>query len=520
MFNLENLTSLAEIPRIHRRERPDTTAQIFDGRETSYAEFDRNTNRIANALRAHGLGRQARIGFLAKNSDFYFELLFGACKANNVVVGVNWRLAQPEVEFILNDARCELLFVGAEYYAMAEKLRASCPTLKAVIAMDDGHLDWPAFPQWRDAADDTDPEFESTADDDVIQLYTSGTTGHPKGVQLTNANFTALFEVAQQARWGVFEAGKMALTCMPVFHIAGANMGIFSLAQGATNVVMKEVDPDAILEYIPRYKISYSLFVPAVILVLTQHPETKNTDFASLEKLFYGASPIAEDLLKLAGEIFGCDFYGLYGLTETSGAGTCLPPEAHTPDRLRSCGRPYPGIDIEIRDGDGKVVAPGQVGEIVIRHGVIMKGYWNRPDATAEAIVDEWFYTGDAGYFDEEGYLYIHDRVKDMIVSGGENVYPAEVENALFGHDDIADVAVIGVPDETWGEAVKAVVVVAPDKTLSAEDVIAFARTRIAGFKVPKSIDFIEALPRNPSGKILRRELRAPYWEGKSRQVN
>ena len=520
MFNLDILNSLANIPREHGRERPDTIAQIFEGRETTYADFDRNTSRVANALHAFGISEQARIGFLAKNSDHYFELLFGACKANAVVVGVNWRLAQPEVEFILNDAHCEVLFVGAEYYAMAEQLRAQCPDLKAIVAMDEAHAEWPTFVDWRDAANDTDPGIVTGPDDDVIQLYTSGTTGHPKGVQLSNANFRSLFEVAEKARWGVFEAGKTALTCMPVFHIAGANMGVFALAQGATNVVMKEVDPNAILDFIPRYRISYALFVPAVILVLTQHPETPNTDFGSLEKLFYGASPIAEDLLAQAGEIFGCDFYGLYGLTETSGAGTCLTPEAHTPDRLRSCGRPYPGIDIEVRDGDGKVVPAGEVGEIVIRHGIIMKGYWNRPEATAEAIVDDWFHTGDAGYFDEEGFLYIHDRVKDMIVSGGENVYPAEVENALFGHDDIADVAVIGVPDETWGEAVKAVVVVAPGKSLSAEDIISFARTRIAGFKVPKSVDFIEMLPRNPSGKILRRELRAPYWEGKTRQVN
>ncbi|MEQ8662905.1 MAG: long-chain-fatty-acid--CoA ligase [Gammaproteobacteria bacterium] len=520
MFDLENIRSVADVPRLQARQRPHATAQIFAGRETTYADFDRHTSQVANALIAAGVGRQARVGYLGKNSDYYFELLFGACKANAVVVGVNWRLAAPEIEYILNDARCELLFVGAEYYAIAHTLRANCPTLKGIVAMDAGHADWPAFADWRDAGADSDPRVACAAQDDVIQLYTSGTTGHPKGVQLSNANFRALFDVAERAQWGLFEAGGTTLTCMPVFHIAGANMGVFSLAQGATNVVMKEVDPSAILEFIPRYKVNYALFVPAVILVLTQHPDVGACDFSSLEKLFYGASPIAEDLLATAQDIFGCQFFGLYGLTETSGAGTCLDPAGHAAGKLRSCGKPYPGIEIEVRDADGAALAPGAVGEIVIRHPVIMKGYWNRPEATAEAVRDDWFHTGDAGYFDEEGYLYIHDRVKDMIVSGGENVYPAEVENALFSHAAVADVAVIGVPDERWGEAVKAIVVLRPDSAASAADIIAFARSRIAGFKVPKSVDFVDALPRNPSGKILRRELRAPYWEGRTRNVN
>ena len=520
MFDLENIQTVADVPRLQARVRPTATAQIFAGRETTYADFDRHTSQVANALREAGVGAQARIGYLGKNSDYYFELLFGACKANAVVVGVNWRLAPPEIEFILNDARCELLFVGAEYYEAAAQIRDNCPSLKGIVAMDGPHGDWPGFTDWRDAASTADPHLPVDADDDVIQLYTSGTTGHPKGVQLSNANFRALFETAERAQWGLFAAGGTTLTCMPVFHIAGANMGVFSLAQGATNVVMKEVDPAAILDFIPRYGINYALFVPAVILVLTQHPDVGACDFTSLEKLFYGASPIAEDLLASAQRVFGCEFFGLYGLTETSGAGTCLDPAGHAAGKLRSCGKPYPGIEIEVRDATGQALGPDQVGEIVMRHPIIMKGYWNRAEATAEAVRDGWFHTGDAGYFDDEGYLYIHDRVKDMIVSGGENVYPAEVENAIFGHEAVADVAVIGVPDERWGEAVKAVVVLGSEGAASAADIIAYTRTRIAGYKVPKSVDFVAALPRNPSGKILRRELRAPYWEGRTRNVN
>ncbi len=520
MFDLDQIQSLADIPRHQARVHGAQTAQIFDERYTSFADFDRHTSQVANGLLADGHRSQARIGFLGKNSDRYFELLFGACKARVVVVGINWRLAVPEIAYILNDAECETLFVGADYYGLVEQLLAACAGLRRVIALDDGLPDWPAFDVWRDRQNDTDPQLPAALEDDVVQLYTSGTTGHPKGVQLTNANFRALFGVAEAAQWGLFDAGAVTLTCMPVFHVAGANMGIFALGQGATNLIMKEVDPNAILDFIPRYRVTYALFVPAVILILTQHPRIGAVDFSSLRKLFYGASPIAEELLKSAQEIFKCNFFGLYGLTETSGAGTCLLPPAHAENKLRSCGTAYPGIEIEIRGADGRAVPCGDVGEIVIRHGVVMKGYWKRPDATADAIRDGWFYTGDAGFFDEQGYLYIHDRVKDMIVSGGENVYPAEVENALFGHAAVADVAVIGIPDERWGESVKAVVVLKPGATANADELIAFARTRIAGFKVPKSVDFVDALPRNPSGKILRRELRAPYWAGKTRNVN
>jgi fatty-acyl-CoA synthase len=262
--------------------------------------------------------------------------------------------------------------------------------------------------------------------------------------------------------------------------------------------------------------------VPAVILFLTQQPNVREIDFSSLKMISYGASPIAADLLLAAKKIMGCDFMQVYGLTETTGGGTTLAPEDHDPARgkLRSCGKPSPGHDIRVVDADNRALPAGDVGEIQIRAPNVMKGYWNKADASAKALEGGWFRTGDAGYFDKDGYLYIHDRVKDMIVSGGENIYPAEVENAIFGHPAVADVAVIGVPDEKWGEAVKAIIVRKPGVAADASDIIAYARDRIAGYKLPKSVDFVDALPRNPTGKILRRELRAPYWEGRARQVN
>jgi acyl-CoA synthetase (AMP-forming)/AMP-acid ligase II len=259
-----------------------------------------------------------------------------------------------------------------------------------------------------------------------------------------------------------------------------------------------------------------------MILFLLQAPQCRATDFSKLELILYGASPAPVDLIRNALKTFGCAFAQVYGLTETTGAITYLPPQDHVgraAERLKSCGKPMTGVEIRILDASGHELPPGEVGEVVCRTAQNMLGYWNLPEATAAAIRDGWLHTGDAGYLDGDGYLYIYDRVKDMIISG-ENVYPAEVENALFGHPAIADVAVIGVPDETWGEAVKAVVVCKPGANVSAGELIEFARARIAGFKVPRSIDFVDALPRNPSGKLLKRELRKPYWADQERQVH
>lgn len=522
MFYLETGHSLADIPRIHARARPEVIAQIFESRETTYGEFDRHANQVAQGLLAAGCVPHTRIAYLGRNSDHYFEVLFGAIKARVVLVGVNWRLALPEMSWIINDAGCRMLFVGPEYAEIIPALRAACPQLERVVLMEGEADSAENFEHWRDAQTAQDPELAISADDDLLQLYTSGTTGHPKGVQLTHGNYLTLFRAAAETGLMDAEPGDTGLVCMPVFHVAGTNIGMLSLAQGGTGIVMRDVDPGRILELIPRYRVKHLFVVPAVLLFMLQHPLAAQTDFSTVKRFSYGASPIAEDLLRKGQALLQCPFIQLYGLTETTGAGTYLPPEAHAPERgkLRSCGLPWPGIEIRVIDSNGEPLPAGEVGEIVIRSGVVMKGYWNRSDATADAIRAQWFHTGDAGYFDADGYLFIHDRLKDMIVSGGENIYPAEVENAVFGHPAVADVAVIGVPDEKWGEAVKAVVVLKPGAGASAEDIIAFARERIAGYKTPRSVDFVAALPRNPSGKVLRRELRLPYWEGKQRLVN
>lgn len=523
MIDLDAIKDAASIPRVMAGKMGDDVALVFQGRETTYNQLNDRASQVANGLIADGCGPDARVGFMGKNSDYFVEIVFGTFKAGTVMVGVNWRLAGPEVEYVLNDAKVETLFVGKDFMPLVESIKGNVPSLRTIIAIDGGHDNWPSFTSWRDQQPDTDPDLATQGDTDVIQLYTSGTTGHPKGVQLTNNNYLAAFDQSVKAGWADWHRGEVNLVCMPFFHVAGVNIAVMGVAQGCRNIILEDVDPVYIVELMETEKLNICFMVPAVIMFVMQVLAGKpDADISSVRQVIYGASPIAEDLLKNAQARFGCEFIQVYGLTETTGCATYLPPEAHDPTRgkLRSCGMPNPGMEIRVIGDNGQAQPQGAVGEIQIRGGAIMKGYWNRPDATAEAIDAEgWFKTGDAGYFDEEGFLYIHDRVKDMIVSGGENIYPAEVENALFGHPQLADVAVIGIPSEKWGEEVKAVVVVEPGQEVSAQDIIAFAKEKIASYKVPKSVDFIAELPRNPSGKILRRELRDPYWEGHDRKV-
>lgn len=522
MVEAAPIPTVADVARHHARERPEKTAIHFDGRPISYAELDLRANRVAQGLLAAGVPAQGRVAILAKNDPAFFELWFGAAKANTVLVPVNFRLAAPEVAYVVNDAQAELLFVGVDFYPVVEAIEGELKTVREIIAIDGGHPAWPDYASWRARQKAEDPQRPIAPGDVAIQMYTSGTTGHPKGAQLSHANLLTLLPAAL-AQWGNWHDRDVNLVCMPLFHIGGSGWALVGLYRGIENVLTRDFEPAAILRIIAQYRVSKVLFVPAMMLFLLQAPQSRDTDFSSLELIVYGASPAPLDLLRNAVKVFRCGLAQVYGLTETTGAITYLPPEdhgEHAVERMKSCGKPMDGVEIRIVDAAGKALPPGEVGEVICRTPQIMLGYWNLPEATTRSIRDGWFSTGDAGYLDKDGYLYIHDRVKDMIVSGGENIYPAEVESALFGHPAIADVAVIGVPDEQWGEAVKAIVVKKPGTSASAKEIIDFARERIAGYKVPRSVDFVEALPRNPSGKILKRELRKPYWVGRERQVN
>jgi long-chain acyl-CoA synthetase len=521
------ITTIADVVRTHAARRPEAPAIAIDGRTVTFGELDRRSSQTAQALRGAGVGAGDRVAFVDKNGIEWFDVTFGLAKLGAVNVSVNWRLAPAEMAAIIADAGAGVVIVGPEFVGHIEQIEDQLTGVHTIVAIG-GHERWADYEAWIAAQVAADPGVTGAGEDVAMHLYTSGTTGLPKGVMLTNDNFfRGVAGLAEQ--WRITE-DSVNLAMMPMFHIAGAGWAMLGLNEGCFTVVLRDIDPARILSVIPTHGVTNAFMVPAVIQFLLVTPGVDSTDFSRLRALVYGASPITDKVLVRGMEVFGCEFIQVYGLTETTGAITQLDGADHDPvgkpGLLRSCGRPYPWVEFRVVDPAGEDVPVGQVGELWTRSHQNTIGYWNNPAATAEAITpDGWFRTGDAGYADADGYLYLHDRVKDMIVSGGENVYPAEVENVLMKHPSVADVAVIGVPDERWGEAVKAIVVAAPapdgseDPGVSEADIITFARQHLAGYKLPKSVDFAEALPRNPSGKILKRELREPYWRGAERRV-
>lgn len=514
------IRTLADIPRYHAVVQPDATAFAFEGRETSFGELQARSSRIAHALLAAGMTKGDRVAYLGKNVDRYFELVLGAAKMGAVVAPIGWRLAPAEAAYILSDSRARLLFAGAECLDLAGKL-ASEAGLPPPIA-----IEGEAFVRWYGKQPYMDPDLAIDESDVAIQLYTSGTTGRPKGAMLTHAALLGVRRETAEADLAPFiwTDADIGLLAMPVAHIGGTGWGMTSMASGAKSIIAREFDPSAVLDFIAEEGVSKIFLVPAALQFIVRQPQARQVDYSRLKYILYGAAPIPADLLRECIEIFGCGFCQQYGMTETCGTIVWLPPEDHDPPgnpRMRAAGKPLPGVEIRVIDDAGMDLPAGEVGEIATRSVANMAGYWQQPEASAAALSpDNWLRTGDAGYLDADGYLFIHDRVKDMIISGGENIYPAEVEHVLYAHPDIAEAAVIGIPDPRWGEAVHAVVVVKPGSALGAEDVTAFARTQIAAFKAPKSASFIGALPRNPAGKVLRRELREPYWAGRDRRVN
>jgi fatty-acyl-CoA synthase len=471
---------------------------------------------VANGLLAEGLRAGARIGFMGKASDQFFEVVFGAAKAGIVPVGINWRLALSEVVQVLNDCGAEVLFVGPEFWSLAENLGASVPALRRIIAMGSGHPLWSRFEDWRDLFPDEAPRVPVHADDVALQMYTSGTTGQPKGVQLAHRSFFAFQSLSRppDMAFEQWSDDDVNLVAMPAYHIGGVGWGIAGLRAGALNIVLREFDPGAVLEAIERYRVTRVFLVPAAMRLVLEHPAAAATDFGSLKYITYAASPIPLDLLRKAIKVFKCGFVQLYGMTETTGGATYLPPCDHVvsgSDRMRSAGKAFPGVRLKIVDASGDQLPSRGIGEICIRSPANMVGYWNLPDATKETLIDGYVHTGDIGYLDEDGYVYVLDRAKDMIVSGGENVSPVEVETVLNEHPAVEESAVIGVPDDRWGEAIKAIVTIKPGASVDDNDLIAFARLRLAGYKLPKTVEFVSSLPRNPTGKVLRSELRKAF---------
>jgi long-chain acyl-CoA synthetase len=516
------VTTTADTLRHWAAERPDHPALRWDGHDLTYRQLDERSNRVAQALRAAGVGPGDRVAYLDKNSPEQIELFYGAAKLNAVPNPVNWRLAGPEIAVIVSDAEAKVFAVGAEFVPVVDAVADELPgTTIVTIGGSDGH---PSFDAWRDAHPAEDPSVPQADDDVAYQLYSSGTTGRPKGVQLTQANLAA--GLSQYPSLMELGADSTSLVAMPLFHIGGGGWILAGINVGATNVLVRDIVPDQLVELIERERITHAFLVPAVLQFMLAVPGVAERDFSALRYFLYGASPISEKVLADSIRTFGCQFVQAYGLTETTGTVVTLPAADHDPDgpnrhRLRAVGLAVPGSEVRVVDPEsGEDVQQGEVGEIWIKSPMVMKGYWKMPEATAEVMrPGGWFRSGDAGYLDRDGYLYIYDRVKDMIVSGGENVYPAEVENVLMSHPAVADVAVIGVPHEKWGETPRAMVVRAPGTEVTEQELIDFTRQRLATFKCPTSVEWLEALPRNPSGKVLKKDLRAPFWAGRDRMV-
>jgi acyl-CoA synthetase (AMP-forming)/AMP-acid ligase II len=516
--------TLAEVARVAAGTSPDRIAIVFDSKKTSAGLLDLHANQVANGLWDLGLLDQDRVAILDYGSDHFYEIWLGAARTNVALTPLNTRLSIPEIAQVLADCKPRVLFVGVDFAESIAQIRAQLPFVEHVITMGT------AFVAWRDEQSTVAAPATLSASDDCLQIYTSGTTGIPKGVQLTSDNIfkAPLCALASEQKTPCRDIGPddVVLLCLPHAHVAGSILGAFGLARGARLVITKDFVPSEIVSLIERERVTVTMMVPVMIRGLIAEIERSKRPCASLKTVLYGAAPMATSLLKKVMEILPHSGFGqIYGLTETAGGLTYLSADDHraiatgNSDLAISCGSASAGVEIRIVNALGQPVSTGEIGEIICRSTSVMKGYWERPEETKTAIRDGWFYTGDMGYLDHGEYLYICDRKRDMIITGGENVYPAEVENILFSHPAIEDVAIVGVPDEQWGECVTAVAVVKPGASVSADELIAYARSKIAGFKIPKSVDFVQALPRNATGKVMRRLIKERYWIDQGRGI-
>lgn len=484
--------------------RPDAPAVVEGSNSFSFRDIHLRANALVRYFLELGISSGDRVALLAKNESQFLEIQVACMRAGVILVPINFRLAEPEVSFILGDCEPKLVMVTPEFHSLV----TGCPALLLDEAYESRVANGP---------DDPLPEIVDSRDCTI--LYTSGTTGRPKGAVLTNHAMFARLNA------NIFEyqvnPGDVFLQCLPLFHIA-SNVSYTYTHLGATNVFLKDFHPLAVLDLIEQHRVTTALLVPTMINAVIHQPEVAKANLTSLDKIAYGASPIPPTVLAEAIETLGCNFLQLYGMTETSAA-TVLRPEHHDPASrphlLASAGQVALGMETRIVDEEDQEQPAGEAGEIVCRGAAVMRGYWNRDDASAEALKNGWMHTGDIGYKDEAGFFYVTDRKKDMIVSGGENVYPREVEDVLYEHPDVLEAAVIGIPDEKWGERVHAILVTEKGRTPDLADILIFARERLAAYKVPKSGEFMNDLPKNATGKILKPELRKPYWGSEERGI-
>ena len=511
----------------------DSTAiALIDGdRSRTYRELDEVALRVANGLHALGLGHDDRVAFLGRNCIECAELLLGAARAGVVLTILNWRLQTAELSYVIHDSSASVVITTAEF---ADTVR-SLPEVEALrkLLVVDGPDPENGWVEWLAEQTHTGDPVEVTRhpDDVVVQLYTSGTTGRPKGAMLTRSSLAAC--IPDTAQLWELDSTSVVLSVLPMFHIAGAGTLLGTLWAKARRVIDNDASTPGMLRAVERHGVTNLILASVMLQGIVRAPESTDADLSSVRTISYGAAPISSDVLQAARTMLPCRIVQPYGLTETTGILTVLDEFDHAFDptgpgagaavvRLRSCGRPRSGVEVRIVDiQSGTPLPAGNPGEVQARSARVMSGYWNQPEATAEVLLaDGWFRTGDVGELDDDGYLFLLDRLKDTIISGGENIYPAEVEDILHSHANVAEAAIVGVPDDRWGETPLAVIVCKPGASSTEAELIAFARTRLASYKCPTRVVFVDALPRNPTGKVLRRSLREPYWADHERRIH
>ncbi len=517
---------LSQVIRRAATVNPGGVATRMGERQHTWSEMCERVARLAGGFRALGVSPGDRIAMLAVNSDRYYEHFFAVAWAGAVLVPINTRLAPPEIAYWLQDSGSTILLIDDYFADMLPRFRDDAKSLREIIHVGDGAapagmLSYETLVRDHDAIDAI-----ARGEDDLAALfYTGGTTGRSKGVMLSHRNLTLnSLNMLAVMDW---RQDDIVLHAAPMFHLADGASTFSAATLATTNCFIEAFEPTATLAAIEKYRVSATLLVPTMINMLVNHPRVADYDISSLRSLVYGASPMPQAVMHRAIEVMpDVRFYQAYGQTEASPVITINGPSSHvldgpSADKLPAAGQAVPGIDMAILDESGAEVPRGTVGEICARGDTVMLGYWNRPDATAAALRDGWLHTGDGGRMDADGYLFIVDRVKDMIISGGENVYSAEVENAIHQHAAVAECAVIGIPHDKWGEQVHAIVRLRDGETIAADALIEFCKTRIASYKCPRSVEFRqEPLPLSGAGKILKTELREPFWTNHNRNVN
>jgi long-chain acyl-CoA synthetase len=504
---------------------PDKTAITFEGQEMTFRQVNERINRLANGLMDLGLKRGDRVAALLYNSPRAIETRFALMKAGLCMVPINIRQSEEENSYIINHSESSVVILDHEYLPKWEQMKGQCKAVRTTIVAGENPASGLSYEEVIRSASPREPEVMVLLEDLERIAYTSGTTGRPKGVMKTIGNDLARLRNDFLNQDYLTSSRDIMLNVAPLTHAARELFRKHYL-KGACNLIFRRFDEEEILETIQRERVTAAMFVPTMIVRLVLHPRVRDYDLSSLRRIYYGTAPIAADKLRLACDLFGNILRQCYGLSEaTQPVFLLFPEDMAIPDaekralRLTSAGKPALGIEVRIVNERGEEVPQGEAGEILIRGENVMKGYWRDPEATREVLKDGWFYTGDVAKRDEDGFIYIVDRKKEMIISGGFNIYPREVEQAIESHPGVAEAAVIGVPDETWGEAVMALIVLKPNIRATSEEIIELCRAKIASYKKPHFVEFVGSLPKNFQGKVMRRTLRDQHWQNRERKI-